>query len=529
MPTHFVPLDNFLKSSNKDKTVPHKQDVKLKKSNNVKKETSTDKNLENNLIFSSIKDVNTQQQELLSPTEKLCGISPLYHSDLFKIALNPTLITCKQLAWYGDSILNHTISQILFNKYLNKNNLINKEKFTINSQFTMEDLKTINEEREKYKTNQSLSCFLKYGAKEIYEMINVENNGANREQLNEHSIGTVFEAILCWAYHEDESRKKYILNQTKQINTEITTEWKLPSIKECDSENKATLFMVEKLMNWVDSEEGKLKVTKKPLLSLTISVDNYNDDDNDYRDNEKTTFEIEDLSKRYLEDFDNYNATKVTVSNNDLRDDSDSSEDEFGFNNLKHKGVSSSSGLKKSVTSNIFSPIQSMIREKANVFIKEEEKKKKEKKRSIISLMDASDSGIDYYDYLDEFGFNTMPHKEESTEMVWKSRSKNYYKQKIYPCCGTGGDYCNRAYWIDKDSYHSGKIVGGGTSRQGGGKAPTGSCNDHIPKGKGYWTCCYRDATSEGCIKTGYSNYLKKKSSEQTLFFTHPSLVDFEF
>ncbi|KAL9646651.1 hypothetical protein ABK040_010763 [Willaertia magna] len=150
-----------------------------------------------------------------------CGLSPCCHVKLFQNALNPTLKQCKQLAWYGDSILNYTITQILFEKYIKDENEFN-------------DLKTVHDLREKYKTNQSLACYLKYGAVEVYNMI-IEENDITIDELNDHSIGTIFEALLCWAHYEDLS--------AKQLKKAAVTQ------------------IVENLMNWVDSEEGQLLVT----------------------------------------------------------------------------------------------------------------------------------------------------------------------------------------------------------------------------------------------------------------------------
>lgn len=312
------------------------------------------------------------------------------HNCDVKTALDPTKAKCKKLALFGDSKLSNLITE-------NLKPLLDDESIPLGD---------ISMKRERYTMNSTLASYLKYKHEEIYLSI-LENDIEKREQLNDHSLGTVFEALF------------YLAPQEKCIE------------------------IVNSLIEWVDGEGSQY--IKAPLVKFCIMVDSINDG---------PQLKVENC----------FSMKEIT-----MKIDEDNSQELFG-------------------------DISKIMMERSKEAI--------EKHNETNSL-----------DFIINGKIIQGNHLEEPITVQWKSRSGNYYDQKVFPCCGTlcvlNGGKCKRRTWLNKDSFHSGQLKGSGSKRCGGGHAPSGSSTDHIPKVRAHWSCCYEHAESEGCIRNGYTKKLK--------------------
>ena len=95
------------------------------------------------------------------------------------------------------------------------------------------------------------------------------------------------------------------------------------------------------------------------------------------------------------------------------------------------------------------------------------------------------------------------------TMMVrWRSKKKNWYEDAFHSCCGCavschGVNFqarCPRTGWRRPDSFHPGTLRRDTSCRKGGGVGPRFCAMDHVPFcGEPEWSCCRRPARAEGC------------------------------
>eukprot|EP00744_Colponema_vietnamica_P008842 GILI01012603.1.p1 GENE.GILI01012603.1~~GILI01012603.1.p1 ORF type:complete len:277 (-),score=13.20 GILI01012603.1:145-897(-) len=110
-----------------------------------------------------------------------------------------------------------------------------------------------------------------------------------------------------------------------------------------------------------------------------------------------------------------------------------------------------------------------------------------------------------------------LKHSKELCGVGWRSKSRNYYEDPYYPCCGVrkGRNGCLRSLWPDPSAVHSGDLkIQEGSRKRGAGNSQYGDLS-HIPRGSTpYWTCCLKTATAPGCSRSSVQGMGGRYSQE---------------
>ncbi|KAL0486133.1 hypothetical protein AKO1_001754 [Acrasis kona] len=118
------------------------------------------------------------------------GVCDLSTQEIKKLLLLPQQ---KAWAWHGDAYFTYVISDILFEKNL--------------------ELEQLNNLRERYKTNKVMAEFVKQMTPNLYKLI----KSTSIQEYNNHSLGTCFEALLFLSYKKNDFKSREVIRKIMQV------------------------------------------------------------------------------------------------------------------------------------------------------------------------------------------------------------------------------------------------------------------------------------------------------------------------